>query len=477
MQTQTTEDQTARRAPKTPRPDLTAQLWKRSLQREHGFESLLVEGRLPPELVGTIYRNGPGLFESFGRRYTHPFEADGALSAVRLDGKGATGAVRITDSKGLREERAAGETLYGFTAPWLKRVRNMFGKKFKNTANTAVISWQGRILALMEGSIPTEIDAADLKTVGETDLGCIRSMFSAHPHRVAARKTTYNFGLEYGRKNRIHLYALPDEGAARHEGTLDLDGGPMLHDFIATDTHLVFFLSPVRVVLPRMFLQVGGFDDMFRWRPELGTQVICVPLGSDGRARVGEALRFQAEPFYQWHFANAFTRGRELVIDYVRYPDFASFYELADPSSTSKALATSTYHRAVVGLDTKTLRSEQLLDRSCEFPKVHPDLEGAAHRYAWLLTGDLSGIGRLDTETGALVEHVLPADQRGSEPIFVPRAGGGEGEGHVLSLCADGGSDRSFLAIYDAARLPDGPVAKVWFDHQIPITFHGTWQA
>ena len=47
------------------------------LPREHGFEPLEVEGRLPADLAGTLYRVGPGLFSSFGRRYGHLF--DGCL--------------------------------------------------------------------------------------------------------------------------------------------------------------------------------------------------------------------------------------------------------------------------------------------------------------------------------------------------------------------------------------------------------------
>jgi all-trans-8'-apo-beta-carotenal 15,15'-oxygenase len=35
--------------------------------------------------------------------------------------------------------------------------------------------------------------------------------------------------------------------------------------------------------------------------------------------------------------------------------------------------------------------------------------------------------------------------------------------------------DRAFVAVYDAARIPDGPVAKIWLDHHVPITFHGSF--
>src|SRR3954470_13969235 len=78
----------------------------RDLPREHGFEPLTVEGRLPEGLRGTLYRTGPSLFSTFGRRYGHWFDGDGAVSAVRFGGDGsASGAVKLVQSRGLIEER------------------------------------------------------------------------------------------------------------------------------------------------------------------------------------------------------------------------------------------------------------------------------------------------------------------------------------------------------------------------------------
>jgi len=78
----------------TRRPEPSA--WARSLQnlpREHGFEPLRIEGSLPPELDGTYYRNGAGRFDVFGERYGHWFDADGAVTGVRLEAGRASGAV------------------------------------------------------------------------------------------------------------------------------------------------------------------------------------------------------------------------------------------------------------------------------------------------------------------------------------------------------------------------------------------------
>ena len=56
----------------------------RDLPREHGFEALRVEGKLPPDLEGTLYRVGPALNSSFGERYRHWFDGDGGIYAVRF---------------------------------------------------------------------------------------------------------------------------------------------------------------------------------------------------------------------------------------------------------------------------------------------------------------------------------------------------------------------------------------------------------
>src|SRR5262245_35093164 len=92
-------------------PPLTTHLWTADLPREHGFEPLVVEGTLPPNLRGTLYRNGPGQFGQFGTMYTHPFEADGAMTAIKIENGKAFGASRIHATKGLTEERAAGHVL------------------------------------------------------------------------------------------------------------------------------------------------------------------------------------------------------------------------------------------------------------------------------------------------------------------------------------------------------------------------------
>jgi all-trans-8'-apo-beta-carotenal 15,15'-oxygenase len=105
---------------------------------------------------------------------------------------------------------------------------------------------------------------------------------------------------------------------------------------------------------------------------------------------------------------------------------------------------------------------------------VATGVEGREHAVSYLSLDSLQAIGKLTAK--GLVEHAVPDTQRISEPVFVPRQNAaGEDDGWLLALSHDGTSERAFVAVYDAARIPDGPVARVWFDHQIPITFHGTF--
>jgi all-trans-8'-apo-beta-carotenal 15,15'-oxygenase len=235
----------------------------------------------------------------------------------------------------------------------------------------------------------------------------------------------------------------------------------------------VFFVAPVRVQVARMLLNMGRFTDMFRWRPNHGTEVICVPID-----RPHEVVRFTVDPFFQWHFANAHDDGRRIIVDYVRHPDFAVFAglgELANGGSYA-AHAGGRLHRATIDLERRTISSEELCDRRCEFPTIASDRAGRAHASTYLQLDDLAAVGRFDTATGRLVAHELPATQCATEPVFVARpAAQRDDDGHVLALCHDGPSSRAFLAIYDAARIEDGPLARAWFDHPIPITFHGTF--
>jgi len=459
--------------------------WHRAFQdlpREHGFEALRIEGTLPDGLEGMLVRNGPSLFSSHGDRYRHWFDGDGAVSAVRIAGGRAEGAVRLVQTPALLAERAAGRRLFGaYGTPHPGGPLARLGKiQTKNAANTSVLAWNDRLFALYEGGLPTELSMDDLSTVGPTDLdGAVRMTFSAHPHRVEARRASYNFGLRYGRVTELDLFELPDGGRARRIASLPLAGPVLLHDFIATPRHLVFFVAPVRLRVLRAMLGLGSFSDNLAWTPSDGTEVIVVPIDDPERP-----VRFRSEAFFQWHFANAFERGGEIVVDLVRYPDFETNRWLGDVTrGGDRGDAEGAFHRMILDPKQGTLRGERRWDASCEFPRVSPHVEGRPYRHAYLASHARGGEGgmfqritRLDVESGAAAHASLPEGHYPSEPIFVPRPGAArEEDGWLVSLVYDAGAHASHVAILEADALEKGPIARAWFDHHLPFTFHGAW--
>jgi all-trans-8'-apo-beta-carotenal 15,15'-oxygenase len=452
----------------------------RDLSRAHAFEPLRVEGRVPDGLEGTLARVGPGLFAPFGRRYGHLFDCDGAVSAVRLANGKAHGAARVIESRELAREREAGRHLYlgfGTKPPGFPR-----SFKVKNAANTNLLKWNGRLFALYEPSLPTELSCGDdLKTLGETDLsGVIRGAFSAHWHACPARKAVYNFGLRvFPWGSYLDLYELPDAGPARRLAGLKWPGVVFCHDFIVTEKHAVFFGAPVRMRWLDLIFKRLTIAQGLSWRPEDGTEVLIVPLD-----RPSEAVRFTAEPFMFFHFANAFERGGEIVADFVRYPDYPSADALVGRIMRQELPGRSgaRYARAVIDPRAKTLKVSQLWDRECEFPIVAPSVGAAPHRYCYfsaIASGEYpTAVAKVDAETGRHEEHDFGAGTAASEALFVPKPGSlKEDEGWLLSLVFDARRSASFLAILDARDLSRGPLAKAWFDQPLPLTFHGVWGA
>ena len=452
-------------------PRIPHRALNQTVRRTHAHQPLQVEGRIPTDLRGTLFRTGPGVRERFGRPIPHAFEADGVMSAVRFRDGAAHGAVQIVQSEGYLEEEQAGRPLYSTAASWLDRGRALFSGRGKATGNTSMWQWQGRLFALMEGLGPVEVSPQTLKTLGEQDLdGVIPRAFSAHPHYVPQRRASFNFGCRYGQNMEIDLFVLPDSGPARLLTTVTVANNAMVHDFVATDTHLLLLVCPAHLQSLRAMLGIGSLDTWYRWTPDAGTVAIAVPIDDPERAR-----RFVVPPFWFWHTGNAWSSGDVLYADLSWYPDSAS---LAAIGTSDEASATPALHRCQLNLSTGQWDHHPIHEQAVDFPQVHPAALGRPHRTtfaaAQLSTSDHIGIARLDD--GDLSLWHADAHEQASEPILVPRSSA-EDDVWVLTLVHDDRVDRSCIAILDGQHLSDGPVARAWFDQPLPLTFHGTWMA
>lgn len=174
-----------------------------------------IEGCLPDDLVGVLYRNGPGKFGVNGERVAHVLDADGLIIKIHFPkpyGDSGKRKIMFTSkfilTKGFLEEQSANKFLYrgtfgtaprGFddrmfyndnekknsangeyaglnsesppTSTLSKIIGNAFKTNLKNPANTQVISYGGKLLALFEAGLPYRLDPKTLDTLGEDDMG------------------------------------------------------------------------------------------------------------------------------------------------------------------------------------------------------------------------------------------------------------------------------------------------------------------
>lgn len=57
-------------------------------EEPEGYHLELVSGAVPPDIVGTLYRNGPGSFAVGGERLGHPYDGDALVLSLAFDGSG-----------------------------------------------------------------------------------------------------------------------------------------------------------------------------------------------------------------------------------------------------------------------------------------------------------------------------------------------------------------------------------------------------
>jgi all-trans-8'-apo-beta-carotenal 15,15'-oxygenase len=443
------------------------------LTREHGLVPLRLEGTVPEGLSGTLYRAGPATSGRFGRPYVHMFEGDGAISALRIRSGEVTGAVRMLRNRGYVEEEIAQEPLYQSAAPPLTRLRQALLGKGKNTGNTAVMRWNDTLYALMEAAGPLAFDA-EINTIGESTLGgVVRGAFSAHPHHVIARRATYNFGADWGPGAGLRYYELPWGGQARLLGSVKLKKPVMLHDFMATEKHLVFLVSPARFKLATLMLGIGDASDFLSFHPEDGTEVIVVPIDAPSRVR-----RFRIDPFFQIHFNAGFETDDATVVDLFRYKDSSALKR--NIQEIDKPPFLGEYVRVRIPHVGERVAIERMSNTGMEFGSIDPRRAGMRYRTMTAMTidGMCDGVVHLDTDSGKEQRFLFGENERMGEPTFVPRAADApEGDGFILTMVYRGESHTSYFAVLDTQRLADGPLLRAHLDHHIPAAFHGIWVA
>jgi carotenoid cleavage dioxygenase len=423
---------------------------------------LAVEGELPEALRGgTLLRIGPNPLLVEDPATYHWFVGDGMVHSFGFSDTGTTATVDHR-SRWVRTDTASetlGETPIG------GQPDDVFPGN-DNVANTSIVAHGGKILALLEVALPTEI-RRDASTVGRYDFaGKLRSAMTAHPKIDPATGELVFFGMSIDGTLRYHV--ADAEGALVTNQEIPIPRAVMMHDFAITPTRAVFMDLPVVYFTE----QAEGRPFPAAWAPEHGARVGVMPRQG------GDVTWIDIEPCYVFHTLNAVDgEGGAVLLDVVRYATMFDT-DVHGIGGTPPRL-----ERWTIDPVAGAVRQDVLDDRPQEFPRADPRRLGSNHRFAYTTSVtryepsvEFGPLLRHDLATGTVTTARLADGARAGEGIYVPASeGAAEDDGWIVATVYRPESDTSDLVVLAAQDYAAGPVATAQLPFRVPFGFHGSW--
>jgi all-trans-8'-apo-beta-carotenal 15,15'-oxygenase len=431
--------------------------------REGTWEAQRIQGRVPKDLNGTLYRVAKGQLQNHGVTLKHWFDGDAfVIKYSILEGRVQITA-RFVETPERQQETAAGRMLYhefGTAVP----DRPAY---FKNQPNINVILWDGRLLGLSEAFHPSAIDPGTLAYQGRWDFyGTLppNVTFTAHPKFDPADGVGYTFGTNNGVDWAVMIYRMELNGTLTHIAKLPEPGPgwPMAHDMLLGREHLVFVIPPLQYDVYALMSGRVSAADVLQYMETNPTRVIVVR--KDGS---GDPIVFEQPPGTVYHHGNLTETGNLL-----------SFHSLMSPGDSEARLVASWSEDNFPRLRTELTQlsldlsgehqvTRTVLAKGIEFPRFDTRRIGAEARYLYTLRSDhfdslsFPEFVRHDLLTGREQRVRSGRNRTLEEVVFVPRPGKTEEtEGWLLGQGYDAALDQTFLEIRDAETLE--LEARVW---------------
>lgn len=429
--------------------------------------ALAVTGQIPPDLSGVYMRNGPNpAFPPLS--YTYPFDGDGMIHAVYLQDGTANYRNRFVETKGLQAEKRAKKAIYGGIMNPVIPDAKLIGKDgdqgpFKNGAFIHIIHHAKKFLAMWEGGPAYEMNVA-LETIGEWKAGTDKPI-NIGPHTrldpVTGELWLINYDIS---PPYLNVYCINAEGTLSKQIAIDKAYPTMMHDFAMTKNYLIFFDCPI--VIDAEALKNGG--NALQWKPELNTHIGIM------KRENSEITWLTTDPFFVFHFANAYETENEIIIDYIKHPEFKWIGEIKEGYTPYLA-------RTKINIQTKDISHETLCSETVEFPRIREDKDSQQHRYIYMPTkiGSASHFHALikyDTELKTTSTHDFGMNDEIGEAVFAPKQNSiEEDDGYLMLFVYHQDTKSSDFVILDAKNISDKPLAIVAIPQRVPNGLHGSW--
>ena len=445
----------------------------------------------------------------------HWFEGDGMIYALdfELNSK-LCFRNRFIRTKSWKDESEVGARLFrplmnaeGSTF-LLNAVANLIsgGAFLKDSANTALVHFAGRTLALQDTMPPWELHPERLTTLGACNFDDQLPPyipFTAHPKVAPLTGDLVFFGFNPVYPPHCSIGSVDKNGKIKNltpMWSFPFAGCVFMHDFCVTEKYTILFegsldIKPIRQFFGRHPLQYNN----------------------DKRARFGVFSRDSDTPLSKWfdcsdaqmvyHFINSWEETNaygqeEIVIIGVREDGF--FHNALKARDTrdwitrtlEENMKLPRVHEWRINLVDGSVKERYLDEGIVEVPRINDEFTGVKNRYAYagrikteILSQDaqlkFDAVVKFDLETGDKQVYEHGPGRYGMESQFVPRSNkscrSDEDDGWLVLYVHDenivaSGLPRSECIILNAQDISSGPVARIILPGRIPYGAHAMWR-
>lgn len=453
------------------------------------------------------------------RMVKHPFDGDGAILGVTLNGNGkATARYRFVRTAAMTNERKKGMKLYSgmestraetskaggndFPVPIFKHhLKPGLNKKRKNTSNTRAIYWSKKLLTLWEGGLPYKLDALGLSTEGRSQLGGV--LKEADPFSgkavydpIKQRMLFYSNRADSG-SSELTLWEFNAKFRVASNVEYKIPGFALFSDFAATEKYAVFVQPPV---------STNGMQFMMGKEPgkslkiEQGAATMhLLRRGSPEMKSI--SIPYDGASDADLHFCNAYEEdgGKTIILDVIR-SDSQNLSSSPSKSATSWPWASSlkefeetasrkSLWRYTVNVGSGSVSKECLADKDLQtyYGVINPSKSAQKHTYIYSAVGAVldgsatappQGIAKIDVETKEADVWYPKEYEFCGEPMYAERKNADteeskEDDGYILSVLYNGEKKESELIVLEASDIKKGPISRVPLGVAIPHGLHG----
>jgi len=530
------------------------------------YECDLIEGTVPDDLVGTLYRNGPGKFGVNSERVQHVLDADALVYKIDFpppeegDGPRTISFLsRFVMTEHFVEEQKKQKFLYRGTfgtgpsseffdarpknglnsdpiepTNLSKVVGGAFNTDIKNSANTQIVSFGGKVIALFEAGLPHGLDPLTLETLGEDTLGGVLNSglpvklgddvpdefvpdfiggdaHTAHPQQCPNGNLVGWHWSQLPLKQALEVTFTEwsnDGFEPVASSTFEIPNCSLApHDMAMTENCIVMKINALSMDQLPFLINLKGPAASLSMDGRSPVKAWIFPRPTSKRAPF-EPFSVDVPACFSIHFSHCYEDEEtgNIVTFFSGWPpsdskDFLGAWGGFAPDFP-KIPPTFLWR---LEIDPKTRRTVSLdIAPGCqnvctEHMLVHPNFNTKKAQNVYgtgsNLIGDSTppnGYVKLRVEAGRTAKESKLEDGQvneevdsywfGSryfttEPIIVPKDGGdieNEDDAYLLGMIRDGSNGKNFLAIFDLEKdLKEGPIAKVWLKSGVPHGIHG----